>query len=128
VVGAAKHNGRVTFPPCGHTGDPGDRDSHSPSPWTRQSEAEERELASSFLTAYAKQVEGDPENDIAPQPLETERPHPFVPSQTERHAQFTETGRMPFWTRHCLACDNWAQNTPHDPFDLEHHPHAQTVR
>ena len=119
-----KHNGRVTYPPCQGS----EASGHSPTPWTRLSETEERDLAAAFLEVYRKQVEGDLENNTAPQPLETERPHPHVPSQTERHAQFTDTGRMPFWTRHCLACDDWAQSTPHDPFDLEHHPHAHLVR
>ena len=112
-----KHNGRVTYPPCQGS----EASGHSPTPWTRLSEAEERDLAVAFLAVYVKQVEDG-------EPLETERPHPFVPSQTERHAQFTETGRMPFWTRHCLACDQWAQSTPHDPGLGPLHPHADLVR
>ena len=118
------HAGRITYPPC----QGGEASGHSPTRWARLSEDEEHDLAVAFLEVHRKQVAGDPENDIAPQPLETERPHPLVPSQAERHAQFTDTGRMPFWTRHCLACADWAQSTPHDPLDLEHHPHAQTVR
>jgi hypothetical protein len=104
------------------------RSDHPSGRWVRVSEAEERDLAAAFLEAFRKQVEGDPENDIAPQALETERPHPFVPSQVERHAQFTETGRMPFWVWECPGCGDRLMTTPHDPGLGPLHPHAQTVR